>query len=285
MTPGRTPRSAQSHGPASSLQPRRARTRPGAPPGIRGGAADARPRLRAGAAARARVALRRARPRARRRAGRGHGCARPRRGGRLVPRRRVRGPVSVTRCALGIGPLADAAPDRRARPRTRRARAWWARVRLCGGAGRGHAARAMLAPPRSASPRATSRASTPSPRSWRTQATRASSGSRSAATSPSAAGSSMSIRRPAASRFGSSCSATRSSRSARSPRSRSARCARSSQRRSIPPPSGAVSSWRSSFPTATSRSACRPTSSRRSRSHPISSGRPTKCGPSGRRRH
>ncbi len=57
------------------------------------------------------------------------------------------------------------------------------------------------------------------------------------------------------------------------------------QRRSIPPPSGAVSSWRSSFPTTTSRSACRPTSSRRSRGHPTSSGHPTRCWPSGTRRH
>ena len=207
---------------------------PGAPPGIRGGAADARPRLRAGAAARARLALRRARPRARRRAGRGRGRARRRRGGRLVPRRRVVAlfPSRGVRWESGLEPPPHLVGER-ARALDVLERGGLVCVSAAALAegmppGRGAAGAA----PRRAGRRA--RASTRSPSSSPTRATSGSSESRSAASSPCAAGSSTSIRRPAASRSGSSSSATRSSRSARSRRSRSARCARSRRPRSIP---------------------------------------------------
>ena len=101
-------------------------------------------------------------------------------------------------------------------------------------------------------------ASTPSPSTSRPRATSGSSASRSVDSSPSAAGSSTSSRRPGVNRFASSSSATRSSRSARSRRSRSARCARSTARRSIRQ-ANVCASWSRSTSALTRARSSRPT--------------------------
>ncbi len=143
-----------------------------------------------------RRALRGARQTARRPHARGRRRARPRRGGRLVPRRRAGCAPPEPRRQLGLRARAAAAPRRRAGPcarRARRGRASSARPRPRSPR---RCRRRRRGPSRSASRPATSRGSRRSRSSSLSRATSESTRPRSAASSRCAAGSSTSTRRP-----------------------------------------------------------------------------------------